>query len=121
MSLHRPLRHAATLALLAIAPGPTALGAQTSAIAPAALRSLDSLAAAEFARDSIAGLTVGIVTERGLAWTRSYGLADIATRRRADRTTVYRIGSLTKMFTGLMLQQLVAAGRVRLDGPEARD
>ena len=120
MPLHRTLRHAAALALLAIAPGPTALHAQTPAIAPAALHSLDSLAAAEFARDSIAGLTVGIVTERGLEWTRSYGLADVATRRRADRTTVYRIGSLTKMFTGLMLQQLVAAGTVRLDDPVAR-
>jgi CubicO group peptidase (beta-lactamase class C family) len=118
MPLLRSIRHAAALALLA--PGATALRAQAPAIAPATLRALDALAAAEFARDSIASLTVGIVTARGLEWTRSHGLADIATRRRADRTTVYRIGSLTKMFTGLMLQQLVAAGTVQLDDSVAR-
>ena len=118
-SLHR-VAALVLLVLLASAPGAAALRAQATAIAPPTLRTLDSLSAAEFARDSVASLTVGIVTERGLEWTRSYGLADIATRRPADRRTVYRIGSLTKMFTGVMLQQLVASGTVRLDDSVAR-
>ncbi len=35
----------------------------------------------------------------------------------ADRDTVYRIGSVTKMFTAVMLDQLVEAGKVRLSDP----
>lgn len=80
----------------------------------------DSLVRAEFARDSLAGLTVGVVSGDRLVWTVSHGLADMGTRRPASRHTVYRIGSVTKMFTGLMLQQLLAAGTVRLSDPVAR-
>ena len=35
----------------------------------------------------------------------------------ADADTVYRIGSITKMFTALMLEQLVEAGKVHLSDP----
>jgi CubicO group peptidase (beta-lactamase class C family) len=108
-----PLRSA----LLALALPAAAAAQQPTA---AALRGADSLAAAEYARDSVASLTVGVVTDRGLVWTRSYGLADVAARRPADRRSVYRIASVTKMFTGLMLQQLAAAGTVRLADPAER-
>jgi CubicO group peptidase (beta-lactamase class C family) len=86
----------------------------------AGLRAVDSMAGAEFARDSIASLTIGIVTAQGLAWSKSYGFADMATHRLADRQSVYRIGSITKMFTALMLQQLMAAGKIRLSDPVER-
>jgi len=78
------------------------------------LQLVDSMAAAEFARDSIASLTIGVVTPQGLVWTRSYGFADMSTRRLASRSSVYRIGSITKMFTALMLHQLIAAGKIRV-------
>jgi len=91
--------------------------APAQAAPPAVLRHVDSLAAAEFARDSIASLTIGIVTEQGLLWTKSYGFADMGSKRLADRQSVYRIGSVTKMFTGLMLHQLAANGTVRLSDP----
>jgi D-alanyl-D-alanine carboxypeptidase len=35
----------------------------------------------------------------------------------ADKDTVYRIGSITKQFTGLMLLQLVEQGKVKLSDP----
>jgi len=78
------------------------------------------MVAAEFARDSIASVTIGVVTADGLVWTKSYGFADMSTRRLANRQSVYRIGSITKMFTALMLQQLVAAGKIRLTDPVER-
>ena len=81
---------------------------------------VDSMAAAEYAHDSIASLTIGVVTADGLVWTKSYGFADMSTRRLANRESVYRIGSITKMFTALMLQQLVAAGNIRLTDPVER-
>jgi D-alanyl-D-alanine carboxypeptidase len=84
------------------------------------LQRVDSMAAAEFAKDSIASLTIGVVTPGGLVWTKSYGFADMSTHKLATRQSVYRIGSVTKMFTALMLQQLEAAGKIRLTDPVER-
>ena len=65
-------------------------------------------------------LSNALVTPEGLVWTRSYGFADMSTHRLANRQSVYRIGSITKMFTGLMLQQLVAVGKIHLTDPVER-
>lgn len=81
---------------------------------------VDSLVAAEFAKDSIGSITVGVIEGAQLAWTRSYGFADVKARREANRNTVYRIGSITKPFTAVMLMQQVAAGRVLLSDPVER-
>ena len=108
----------ATLAVLLSSAG--AAHAASAQLSATVMRQADSIAAAEFARDSVASLTIGIVTDRGLVWTKSYGYADIGARKLADRQTVYRIGSIAKMFTGLMAQQLAASGKVRLSDPVER-
>lgn len=77
----------------------------------------DSLITKEFAKDSLGSLTVGIIAGSQLVWTRSAGYADIQNRRLANRNTVYRIGSITKPFTAVMLLQLVASGRVKFSDP----
>jgi CubicO group peptidase (beta-lactamase class C family) len=81
---------------------------------------VDSLVSAEFAKDSIGSITVGVIAGSQLAWTRSVGFADMKSRGLANRNTVYRIGSITKPFTAVMLLQLVAAGRVQLSDPVER-
>ena len=80
----------------------------------------DSLVSAEFAKDSLGSITVGVIAGSRLAWTRSVGFADMKARRPADRNTVYRIASITKPFTAVMLMQLVAAGRVQMSDPVDR-
>ncbi|MBA4073345.1 MAG: hypothetical protein C0497_16210, partial [Gemmatimonas sp.] len=84
------------------------------------LQVVDSLVATEFAKDSIGSITVGLVAGSQLVWTRSYGYADMKARRLANRNTVYRIGSITKPFTAVMLMQLVEAGKIRLSDPVER-
>ena len=84
------------------------------------IEAVDSLVSAEFAKDSIGSITVGVIAGSQLAWTRSVGFADMKARRMANRNTVYRIGSITKPFTAVMLMQLVAAGRVQLSDPVER-
>ena len=100
---------------------PARADGQTSpAPAVIGIDAVDSLVSAEFAKDSIGSLTVGVVVGARLAWTRSVGFADMKARRLASRSTVYRIGSVTKPFTAVMPMQLVAAGRVRLSDPVER-
>jgi len=66
------------------------------------------------------GLRSRFPVPSSLVSTKSYGFADMSTHRLANRQSVYRIGSITKMFTGIMLQQLVAAGKIRLTDPVER-
>jgi len=110
----RPFVHAVALLFAAA----TSLDAQALArrVEPA-IPGIDSLVAAEFAKDSIGSITVGVVAGGDLVWTKSYGFANRATRKLADRNTVYRIGSITKPFTAVMLMQLEQAGKLRLADP----
>ena len=78
---------------------------------------VDKLFASEYGKEHAAGLTVGIVSGRELVWTKSYGLADVETGKPATKNTVYRIGSITKQFTALMLLQLVGSGKIHLSDP----
>lgn len=86
----------------------------------AALTQVDRLAVAELARDPIGGCTVGVVAGPDLVWAKSYGLADIQSKTPASNDHVYRVGSITKQFTALMLLQLADAGRVKLSDPAAK-
>lgn len=103
-----------------VAAGRAAQGQLTGDAAVQHVAAIDSMVAAEFARDSVGSLTVGVVSGNALVWTGSHGYADMASRRLANRATVYRIGSITKPFTAVMLLQLVASGKVRLSEPVAR-
>ena len=82
-----------------------------------AMRIVDSIAEAEFRRDSLGSITVAVVNGRDLAWVKSYGFADRRKTVLATPTSVYRIASVTKQFTAIALMQLVEAKSVRLSDP----
>ncbi len=63
------------------------------------------------------GLSIGIVYDQELIWSKGYGLADVATKRPATPSTVYRIASITKLFTATALMQLRDQGKIHLDDP----
>ncbi len=81
------------------------------------LAEIDAMIAAELARRPVGSVTAGVVSGKQLIWSKSYGDADREKKTPADADTIYRIGSITKMFTALMLEQLVDAGKVHLSDP----
>jgi CubicO group peptidase (beta-lactamase class C family) len=91
---------------------------------PADIRGLiqraDAQTMVELAKSNLGGATLGIVFDGRLVWTRSYGWADRARRIPASAATIYRVGSVTKLFTALMLLQLEEAGTVHLSDPVER-
>lgn len=89
----------------------------TPASLAASLAEIDSMVAADFARNPVGSVTIGVVSGNQLIWTRSYGNSDMEKHLPADKDTVYRIGSITKMFTAVMLEQLADAGTVHLSDP----
>ena len=62
------------------------------------------------------GLAVGIVDVRG-ARVICQGKLDNGTDRDIDGDTLFAIGSITKVFTALLLQDMVERGEMRLDDP----
>lgn len=80
-------------------------------------RLVDSIAEAEFRKDSLGSITVAVVNGSELAWAKSYGFADRPRTQRATPATVYRIASITKQFTAIALLQLVDRKAVRLSDP----
>jgi CubicO group peptidase (beta-lactamase class C family) len=81
---------------------------------------IDQMFNQEFTKDKAGALTVGLIKEGRLVWTKSYGYIDQQHNIPATETTVYGIGSVTKIFTGLMLLQLVDRGKVHLTDPVER-
>jgi serine-type D-Ala-D-Ala carboxypeptidase/endopeptidase len=61
------------------------------------------------------GLGVGIVRGQELVYARAFGVADREASRPATLRTLYRIGSVTKVFTTTLLAILRDRGTVRLD------
>jgi D-alanyl-D-alanine carboxypeptidase len=92
-------------------PVPTLAGVQAKAAA------IDAMIAEEFSKHPTGSVTAGVVFGDQLVWTKSYGQADMEKKLAADKDTVYRIGSITKMFTALMLEQMVSGGKVHLSDP----
>jgi CubicO group peptidase (beta-lactamase class C family) len=68
----------------------------------------------------IAGLSLGIARRGHALYVQGYGECDALRHRPAKAQTVYRIGSLTKMFTAHAITMLAERGKIGLDRPAAR-
>ena len=93
---------------------------RTGPVTASPLLAIDSMIAATFAKDSLGGVSVAVLQNGKMSWTKSYGYADRERGIRASDSTVYRIASVTKQFTGLMLLQLAERRTVRLSDPVSR-
>jgi D-alanyl-D-alanine carboxypeptidase len=61
------------------------------------------------------GLSIGIVHDQEVVWTAGFGCARLEPARAATPDTLYRIASITKLFTATAILQLRDAGRLKLD------
>jgi CubicO group peptidase (beta-lactamase class C family) len=77
---------------------------------------LDGLMAAHRADHDIVGAIVAVVRDGEVLLTRGYGWADRAERVPVDpERTLFRIGSVSKLFTWTAVMQLVEQGKLDLD------
>jgi len=70
------------------------------------------------AEDHIAGVTISVVQNGQVVLKKGYGAASLARGRPVDPDrTLFRIGSISKTFTWIALQNEIDAGRIRPDAP----
>ena len=76
---------------------------------------VDSIVTAQLEKEHIPGAVFVLVQNGRVVYQRGYGFADIASRRPVDpERTIWRIGSISKVFTATAVVQLADRGRVRL-------
>jgi CubicO group peptidase (beta-lactamase class C family) len=63
------------------------------------------------------GLALGLVRDGHPDFFHGHGLADVASRAPVTDDTVFRIGSITKLFTAIAVMQLAERGLLDLDSP----
>lgn len=96
-----------------------AMETTTSAPAPADLHSTElSLALREWVEGcSAPGATMAVRFRDGSIWTGAAGWADTGSRRLLAPEDTFRIGSVTKLATAVVVLQLADEGGLDLDGP----
>ena len=68
----------------------------------------------------IPGMSVAVVKDDRVLWSKGFGYADIQKRIPATPRTVYYIASLTKTFATTLLMQLVEQGKLDLEDPMSK-
>ena len=80
-----------------------------------AIRVMDIWLEAQRAYDHLPGISVTLVRGQEVIWSRGYGMADLDNKTKTTPTTIYRICSISKLFTSIAVMQLRDAGKLRLD------
>ncbi len=108
----------ASLALAACAaafPQPSSIAHNPEVVG--AIQVLDSWLAAMVESREEPGLSIAIVYDQDIIWKKGYGFANAAKKLPAAPSTLYRIGSVSKLFTATSIMQLRDLGKLRLDDP----
>ena len=106
----------ATSAPPAEAAGSTATGAAPTLDAADLHTFFDGLVPYMLKRNDIAGAVLVVVKDGKPIFAQGYGYADVAKRTPViPGQTLFRIGSVSKLFTWTAVMQLVAAGKIDLD------
>ncbi|UZK65459.1 serine hydrolase domain-containing protein [Sphingomonas sp. M1-B02] len=103
-----------------LAVGPALAQARPTSIAAPRIAGLadfvDGVVAQQIATREVAGAVVTVVYQGKVLFTRGYGFADIDKGLAVDpQRTLFRPGSVSKLFTWTALMQQVELGRVSLD------
>ena len=112
-------------ALVALAA--TTLGAQAApdSVGPTApyagaARALERFIDHEMTDKTLPALSIALVDGQNVVWARGFGFANPGDSTRATARTVYRVGSVSKLFTDIGVMQLVERGTLNLDAPVSR-
>src|SRR5947209_7854807 len=101
--------------LLVLALCPAARGDAPAKKYQAAIQALDRFIADEVTIKELPALSVALVDDQTVIWAKGFGFADPKRRVPASADTVYRVGSVSKLFTDLAVMHLFEQGQLDLD------
>jgi CubicO group peptidase (beta-lactamase class C family) len=75
------------------------------------------LARSEMNKHDATGLSIALVDDQQVVWATGFGFADKAGKVPATAETIYRAGSISKLFTATAIMQLAEQGLLDIDKP----
>lgn len=75
---------------------------------------LDGIVPLQLDREDIAGATVAVVKDGKRLFAKDYGYADVKHKQPVTAETLFRVGSVSKLFTWTAVMQLVEQGKLDL-------
>lgn len=103
-----------------VATGGTISLAADSELEPKYQAPVDRLEAAvqeELKLGIVSGISIALIDDQQIVYADGFGLADAERKIPASAQTVYRAGSISKLFTAIAAMQLVEQGKLDLDAP----
>lgn len=85
-----------------------------------ATRLLEAWIESQMAYRGLPGLSLAIVHDQDVIYAKGFGFADVDKKTPATPGTVYRIASISKLFTAVAVLQLRDQGKLQLDDPVAK-
>ncbi len=100
----------------------TSCRAPLESIAPAeayrpAVASIEAFLRGEMESKAIPGVAIALVDGEQTVFAQGYGLADPQKQMPATAATLFRVGSVSKLFVAMALMREVERGRIDLDSP----
>jgi CubicO group peptidase (beta-lactamase class C family)/D-alanyl-D-alanine dipeptidase len=96
------------------------LSASVSAQFSHSAEALEKIIRQEMANQALPAVSIALVDHQQVVWSEGFGLADPARKIPATADTIYRVGSVSKLFTDTAIMQLVERGQMDLDAPVSR-
>lgn len=84
---------------------------------PEKVKKIETEISAWMTQHKAPALSVAIVTDNQLRWSKGYGFSDMENNVPARGDTVYRLASIAKSITAVAVMQLVERGKIDLDAP----
>ena len=83
----------------------------------ATIEMLDAFVRRELADKQLPGVAVALVDGSQIVWQQGYGFSDSQAKTPITADTVFRVGSVSKLFTDIAVMQQVERGKLDLDAP----
>jgi CubicO group peptidase (beta-lactamase class C family)/D-alanyl-D-alanine dipeptidase len=71
----------------------------------------------QLSEKGIPAISIALIDDQQVVWAQGFGVAEPASKKPATAETVYRIGSVSKLFTDIAIMQMVERGELNLDAP----
>lgn len=71
----------------------------------------------EMIKNKVTGLSLALVDDQRIVWAQGFGFADLEHGVPASADTIYRVGSISKLFTDTAAMQLAERGQLDIDQP----
>ncbi|MBD3171509.1 serine hydrolase [Candidatus Bathyarchaeota archaeon] len=81
------------------------------------IRVFESWTESQMAYSGQPGISVAILKDQDIIWSKGFGYADLKEEKKATPQTIYRIASITKLFTSTAIMQLRDKGKLNIQDP----